>query len=310
MTAQNASEDHAPYFPFANGIGTQLPKRLTDTLRCLQTPIESFLLRIAQPYDAPYLRELLLAYGSHPQNYADLEQYAPNTLERTIQWLTLCLEHRYFITFLLFQGRNPIALFQLNPYTFESIEAIVHQKLLPFWNGFFKEPILLPTDSLLQFASGADTHALLKTLKAHFNPAAFANFCHNHTMTANPDAWLTWLADSFRTFATLGSYRNPSTWISNISYNLMPGFQKRGLMSRMLQAIEHLAAHLGCTLFFSDRVAADNHASIALLKRNGFTTGGAFTAYYGSQYKTRMHAGGNFSENCLCFYKQLQPMAA
>ena len=288
------------YFPFTQvGLCSQLSPELIVPLKTFEQTIDGFTLRIAQPKDAPYLEPLLRSYGEASKNYDNLEFFNEEKLPVVITNISNCLQHRYFITFLLFDGMVPIAFFQIDPYDMPRVQALCSEKLLPFWEQFFREP-LRPAELL-----SLPTDEQVAKLHASLNQDALQNYCRTYGIHGSEDNFLRFLIGSLKIVQFLQQSVPNGSYIGNISYNLLPQYRGKGLMARMLRAAESVARQANIVFLFSDRIADGNKPSIHLLERDGFKLGGSFTASYGEVYKTRRHPNGNFSEPCVCYYKEL-----
>lgn len=294
LTAHPSSYKNGIFFPFISGILSPLPNESIAFLQALSIPIQNYTLRTAKPTDAPYIYPLLYAYGDASNNYGDLEQIkATSQTHNTLaHWSILS----GIITFLLMDQDTPIGFLFMELYHPQDLPKLFKQYVFPRWDAFFNIPLScdLTTDLSVQ-------------LHRHFLPAAFAAFCDAHHLKADSESLLAYIEQSLRTLTYIQKHIKPHQWIANIAYDLLPAYQRKGLMSVILRSLEIIALRLSIVYLFSDRVACDNVASIALLKRNGFTAGGMFTAYYGSAYTTHLHPQGNFSEPCVSFYKTLKP---
>ena len=299
LEAQTTSSEEV-YFPFTQaGLCSQLSPKLIPPLQAFEQTIGDFTLRIAQSTDAPYLESLLRSYGEASENYDDLEFFNEVKLPVVITNISNCLQHRYFITFLLFDGTVPIAFSQIDPYDIPRVQTLCSEKLLPFWEQFFREPfrqdefLLLSSDE--QFAR----------LHTSLNQDALEDYCQTYNIHGSADNFLRFLISSLKTVQSLQQAVPDGCYIGNISYNLLPSYRGRGLMAQMLRAAETVARQANIVFLFSDRIAEKNKPSVALLQRDGFKLGGSFVASYGEVYKTRRHPNGNFSEPCVCYYKRL-----
>lgn len=288
------------YFPFTQvGLCSQLPSDVTPPLRTFEQTIDTLTLRIAQPTDASRLEPLLRSYGEDPSNYDDLEFFNEEKLPIVIRNVSDCLQHRYFITFLLFDGMVPIGFFQIDPYDIPKVQALCSEKLYPFWKPFFQKPF--QPDELLKLSADEQ----LTKLHASLNQDALEDYCRTYAVHCEPDNFFRFLIGSLKTVQMLQQSVPKGYYIGNLSYNLLPNYRHRGLMARVLQAAEAVALQIKIKLLFSDRIAEGNKPSVGLLERGGFSRGGSFIGFYGSAYKTRRHPNGNFSEPCVCFYKKL-----
>lgn len=288
------------YFPFTQvGLCSQLSPELIATLKTFEETVDGFTLRIAQPTDAPYLEPLLRSYGEASENYDDLEFFNEEKLPVVITNISNCMQHRYFITFLLFDGTTPIAFFQIDPYDMLRVKTLCSEKLLPFWDQFFREPLQrrkllsLPHDE--QFAR----------LHASLNQDTLEDYCRTYNIRYSTEHFFHFLIGSLKTVHSLQHSVPDGSYIGNISYNLLSPYRGKGLMARMLRAAENVARQANIVFLFSDRIADGNKPSVRLLQRDGFNPGGSFVASYGDIYKTRRHPNGTFSEPCVCYYKKL-----
>lgn len=301
FTAETTVEEAAIYFPFTQGgLCAQLPMAVVDAFKSFAYPIQNFIVRVARPEDESKLLPLLRAYGTHPKNYADLEQFHEEHLPTITHNVATCLQHRYFITLLLLENLRPIAFFQVDPYDLSIITQRFQQKWFPFWSQFFQKSLQWESLCALPFE---DRRYWFSSV---FSPLAWANFCQSYGINASADLWLTFLNGAIQTAIDLQKQWKSNHWIGNISYHLLPEYRGQGWMSQILQGIEPMLVALGCSLLFSDRVAKGNQASIRFLQRNHFLQGGRFLSYYGPLYRTQRHPMGNFSEACTCFYKKME----
>lgn len=294
LTAHPSSYKDGKFFPFITGTLSTLPNESIAFLQSLSIPIQNYTLRTAKPTDAPYIYPLLYAYGDAANNYGDLEQIKATSLTHNTlaRWSIL----NGIITFLLMNHDTPIGFLLMELYHPQDLPKLFKQHVFPRWDAFFKTPLScdLTTDLSIH-------------LRRQFLPANFAAFCGAHHLEADSEALLAYIEQSLQTLAYLQKHIKPNQWIANIAYGLLPDYQHKGLMSAILRSLETIALRLSIICLFSDRVACDNVASIALLKRNGFGQCGMFTAYYGPAYTTHLHPKGNFSEPCASFYKTLKP---
>ncbi len=295
-----ATSSEEVYFPFTQaGLCSQLSTELIPPLKTFEKTIGGFILRIAQPTDAPYLEPLLRSYGEALENYGDLEFFNEEKLPVVITNISNCLQHRYFITFLLFDGTIPIAFFQIDPYDMLRVKTLCSEKLLPFWDQFFREP--LQRRKLLSLSS----NERLEFLRTRLQRDALEDYCRTYGIHGSVDNFLRFLIGSLQTVQTLQQTVPDGSYIGNISYNLLPRYRRKGLMTQILRTAENVALRANIVFLFSDRIADGNKSSVNLLRRDGFKLGGSFTATYGEVYKTRRHPNGNFSEPCVCYYKTL-----
>lgn len=288
------------YFPFTQvGLCSQLSPELIAPLKTLEETVDGFTLRVAKSHDAPYLEPLLRSYGEASENYDDLEFFNEEKLPVVITNISNCMQHRYFITFLLFDGTTLIAFFQIDPYDMPKVQTLCSGKLFPFWETFFREP--LQTAELLSLP----TNEQVAKLHASLNQDALQDYCRTYGIRCSPEHFFHFLISSLKTVRFLQQSVPDGSYIGNISYNLLSPYRGKGLMARMLRAAESIARQANIMFLFSDRIADGNKPSIHLLQRDGFKLGGSFVATYGEVYKTRCHPNGNFSEPCVCYYKEL-----
>ncbi|MBR1843649.1 MAG: GNAT family N-acetyltransferase [Opitutales bacterium] len=295
-----ATSSEEVYFPFTQaGLCSQLSPELIPPLKTFEKTIGDFTLRIAQSIDASYLEPLLRSYGEASENYGDLEFFNEEKLPVVITNISNCLQHRYFITFLLFDDTIPIAFFQIDPYDMPRVQALCSENLLPFWEKFFREPLRpaellsLPYDERLEF------------LRTRLQRDALEDYCRTYGIHSSVDNFLRFLVGSLQTVQFLQQTVPEGFYIGNISYNLLQQYRRKGLMAQILRAAESVARQANIVFLFSDRIADGNKPSIHLLQHDGFKLCGSFIATYGEVYKTRRHPNGNFSEPCVCYYKML-----
>lgn len=295
-----ATSSEEVYFPFTQaGLCSQLSPDLIPPLKAFEQTIGDFTLRIAQPTDAPYLEPLLRSYGEASENYDDLEFFNEEKLPVVITNISNCLQHRYFITFLLFDGTTPIAFFQIDPYDMPRVETLCSEKLLPFWEQFFRKPLRtaellsLPSDERLEF------------LRTRLQRNALEDYCRTYGIHGSVDNFLQFLVGSLQTVQFLQQSVPGGSYIGNVSYNLLPQYRRKGLMAQILRVAESVASLVKIVFLFSDRIADGNKPSVNLLEHNAFKPGGSFIATYGEVYKTRRHPNGNFPEPCVGYYKML-----
>jgi len=288
------------YFPFTQvGLCSQLSPELIPPLKTFEQTVDGFTLRVAQSHDAPYLEPLLRSYGETSENYDDLEFFNEEKLPVVITNISNCLQHRYFITFLLFDDTIPIAFFQIDPYDMPRVQALCSEKLLPFWEQFFREPLRpaellsLPYDKRLEF------------LRTRLQRDILEDYCRTYNIHDSEGNFLRFAIGSLQTVQFLQQTVPEGFYIGNVSYNLLPQYRRKGLMAQILRAAESVARQANIVFLFSDRIADGNKPSIHLLQRDGFNLGGSFVAFYGEVYKTCRHPNGNFSEPCVCYYKKL-----
>ena len=295
-----ATSSEEVYFPFTQvGLCSQLSPELIPPLKTFEQTVDGFTLRVAQSHDAPYLEPLLRSYGEASENYDDLEFFNEEKLPVVITNISNCMQHRYFITFLLFDGTTPIAFFQIDPYDIPKVQALCSEKLLPFWEQFFREPLRpvelfsLPSNERLEF------------LRTRLQRDILEDYCRTYNIHDSEGNFLRFAIGSLQTVQFLQQTVPEGFYIGNVSYNLLPQYRRKGLMAQILRAAESVARQANIVFLFSDRIADGNKPSIHLLQHDGFKLGGSFVASYGEVYKTRRHPNGNFSEPCVCYYKML-----
>ena len=296
-----SSSDFYRFFPFTQGgVCSQLAETEAHALKTKILAWDDFYIRCAQPNDMPYLYDLLRAYGTHENNYEDLEQFPEDKMDLIVKNISTCLTHRFFISFLLFWENKPIAFFQVDPYRLETITSNFTKKLLPAWSRCFIQALSLEELSKL------DLSDRWQWFCERFVNNAFQSCLSMYNIAPNAAHWLNFINISIETYKNLSQTLRPNDWVGNISYNLFPEFQHRGLMTHMLAACSDVLAENTYSKFlFSDRISGKNVASIKLLQKLNFRDGGNFSAYYGPEYHTRKHPNGNFSESCVCFYKKI-----
>ena len=298
---QQKPPDEVPFFTLftRGGVCSHLSESEIAFLKVFHNQFEDFSLRCAGGFDAPFLYDLLRAYGTSESNYRDLEIFPEIKLDTIVKNISLCLLHRYFITFLLFYQTKPIAFLQVDPYKIETITDYYRNNFFKHWAPCFQQELEL--DDLVALSPD---HRLTR-LKAIFNTSAFYKTISPYQW---PEAmpWLNFVNDCLTTYHFLKSTLKPNEWVGNISYNLFPKFQRRGLMSYMIDTCtQYLSKHTHIRYIFADRIAQENTASIHVLQKLHFTYGGTFLTQYGPDYHTRCHPKGNFTESCVCFYKKI-----
>ena len=295
-------DENQPYFfPFTGGgICSQISHSEADALNAINIKLTDDIdLHVANAEDGTFLYDLLRTYGTSACNYENLEFFAEEKLDIIVRNMTHCLVHRFFITFLLICDKHPIAFFQVDPYRMQTIEEIYQNKLLPRWNAFLDEPMDL------HHLSAQNESDCIHWIENHINIEAFNDFVKARSLAWEAADGGKFVFYSIQTYKllreTLKNY-----WLGNISYNVLPEFQHKGLMSKMISSVESiLAKHTECYGLFSDRIADKNKRSLALVKKLNFNKLGTFSCYYGKDYHTRAHPQGNFSERCICFYKKI-----
>ena len=297
----STGDDFYRFFPFTQGgVCSQLLEAETLALKDKILSLGDFYVRCAQSNDAPYLYDLLRAYGTHVNNYEDLELFPEAKMDLIVKNISTCLTHRFFISFLLFWENKPIAFFQVDPYRLETITSNFNNKLLPAWSQCFAQRLELNELMELNFVDRR------QWLYDHLVGSAFQSCLLPYNVMPNAAHWLNFITVGLETYKFLVQILGPNDWVGNVSYNLFPEFQRKGLMTNMISICSDvLAQNTHCKYLFSDRIADKNTASIKLLQKLNFRSGGPFFAYYGPEYHTRKHPNGNFSESCVCFYKKI-----
>ena len=143
-------------------------------------------------------------------------------------------------------------------------------------------------------------------LGKHMKVDVFRQVCKERNLMWTEEDWCSFVAYCIQSYQLFKGTLKGSAWLGNISYNIIPNFQRKGLMTKMISSLEGvLRKCTDCHFLFSDRISDKNIRSIALLKRLAFKQGGNFSCHYGKDYRTRAHPNGNFSESCVCFYKKI-----
>lgn len=289
------------FFPFVHGgVCSPLSPTILRPVFDFQTQIHStYRLRLAQSSDVSKLYPLLRSYGNQMENYGDLEQFPENRLALIVRNIATCALHRWFLTFILWDKSTPIAFFQIDFYQYPLLAEIYQKRLLPFLQPCFRQPLNL--EDLLNLGT-ADR---LVFLQKNFYDQAFQALYASVAPLPQPLLWLNFIYGGLQTYTHLRNNMQPGQWIGNVSYTLLPSYQHRGIMSEMFKAIEQLLTQAQCYALFADRVAQNNKTSTAFLERNSFQCTGEYRAYLGPAYQTRNHPQGNFSEPCVCFYKEI-----
>ena len=300
-SSEKFSCDYPSSFPFTQGMCTQITETESAILSSLNTNLggTSIQLRLARPEDEPLLASMLYSYGSAPEDYNDLELFKEEKMPIITKNVSFCTHHRYFHTFLLLDGKQPIAFFQIDSYKLKTIADIFDTKLFVEWNPLFSEPLYLDL-------SKKEPNDVYKWLENHFKEEILREFETKIGGTLAPEKVFNFISLSLQTYKLLSEeLRQPDQWIGNVSYNLLPQYRNCGLLTQTIECVEQLLPQTRCQALFSDRVACKNEPSKALLKRLGFKEGHPFTIYYGPLYGTRKHPLGNFSESCVGFYKKI-----
>lgn len=296
-TAQNSCCTVPAFFPFVEGICSQISEADAEIFKAVNFKNDGFVMRVAQAGDASGLYNVLRSYGTSQENYDDLEMFAEDKMDICVKNISCCLQHRFFVTFLLLKDSEPVAFFQIDPYRIDRIACNFQKKLSEDWGTFFSIPLLL--EDLSKFSRKACVDFLQSNFLAH-------RFNEYFNADVNSEKWFEFIASSLDTYLFFSQKLPRNAWMCNISYNIIPKFQHCGLMSAMTMEIMNVLR--GITpdgYLFSDRVAMRNTRSRHFLRKMGFEPCDQFLAFYGSQYKTRAHPGGNFYESCVGFYKKI-----
>lgn len=296
------NEQQSYFFPFTlGGLCSQISLSEANELKAINYNLEDDIyLRVASEENSLLLYDLLRSYGTSLCNYENLEIFAEEKLDLIVRNMTHCLEHRFFITFLLVREKQPIAFFQVDPYRMQVIENIYQNKLLLRWNYFLDEPIDLHN------LATQNEYDCQHWLQRHIKTDVFDDFVRSRNLSWNAIDGGQFVFYSIQTYKHLREKLVQNRWIGNISYNVLPEFQHEGLMSKMILKVEDiLTKYTECYGLFSDRIADKNERSIALLEKLNFNKCGTFVCCYGEIYHTRAHPKGNFSESCVCFYKKI-----
>lgn len=289
------------FFPFTQGMCTQITEKETAILNALNLKLNntSIQLRLARPEDEPLLASMLYSYGSAPEDYGDLELFKEEKMPIITKNISYCAQHRYFHTFLLLDGKQPIAFFQIDSYKLKTIKDIFNTKLFIDWNLFFDKPLNL---ELIK----EEPSVVLKWLRNYFKIAALRKLEEEIGEPIEPEEAFNFIILSLQSYKMLaGILTEPDFWVGNVSYNLLPQYRSCGLLTQTIKLVQELLPRTNCKALFSDRIAHKNESSKALLRRLGFQEGSPFKIYYGSLYNTRNHPSGNFSESCIGFYKKI-----
>ena len=141
-SSEKFSCDYPSFFPFTQGMCTQITETESAILNSLNTTLDhtSIQLRLARPEDEPLLASMLYSYGSSPEDYNDLELFQEEKMPIITKNVSFCAHHRYFHTFLLLDGKQPIAFFQIDSYKLKTIADIFDF----FENPRMKIPCLVP----------------------------------------------------------------------------------------------------------------------------------------------------------------------
>ncbi|MDR1255241.1 MAG: hypothetical protein LBJ78_04450 [Puniceicoccales bacterium] len=293
-------------FPFTQGICSQLPLPIVHFLN-FSEPIRSanghsYTLRVASPQDAGLIRKVLYAYGHSNSNYKNLEFFPEEKLATIIHNMTHCLEHRYFITFVItvqdFPMERPIGFLQIDPYSLQTIDKIFNDVLFPQWNNFLTCPLRE------EHLGANDVNVLTTWLNEHTQEGALQQYflhlkgAHCKSLEKVPVRWKNFVAESFRCLYALKKHLASDQFVANVSYGLLPQFQMQGIMSQAWHKVIQRLQETPIKILFSDRIALKNRASLHLLRRLNFTTSAIYQMYYSQHYHTRCHPNGMFAEPC------------
>ena len=296
-------------FPFTQGRCSQFPESFIEYIKDFSESITTkddiarpLQLRVARPGDAHLIKSVLDAYGHSMSNYKNLEFFPEDKIDLIIHNITHCLEHRFFVNFLVIYKDHlldyPIAFLQIDPYNLSSISNNFKTVLLPQWNVFLKHPL---TENHL---NGIDLLELSRFLQTNFDAVKLrgyiASLKRGYSLQHRcEEGWMQFVIDSFYCLHNLQGHLSADQLACNVSYGILPQFQHQGIMT---QAWSKLIARLKGTVvkfLFSDRVAVPNKASVRLLRHQGFQTCALYQTYYSSEYRTRCHPSGDFSESCV-----------
>ena len=287
------------FFPFTDFLCSEISDDESQKFKSINLSIGEFSLRVAQETDIPVIYDILRSYGMSPENYEDLEIIKEEKMDIIVHNIANCMKHKRFITFFLFKDSRLIAFFQIDPYNTETIEKHLQKKLSEEWGPCFsqlldlKRLIYLPPKDCLELL---DSSFITERFNEVFNREGRINF----------SKWFEFIAGSINTYAFFSERLAKDSWIGNISYNVIPEFQHRGVMSMMIEKIIGILSKIHPNSYiFSDRIAINNTRSMGLMRKMEFIPCGNFLAYYGSQYKSRKHKDGNFYESCIGFYKKI-----
>jgi hypothetical protein len=293
-------------FPFTQGICSQLPSSIVRFLNFSEqirsTNDHLYILRVASPQDAVLIKKVLYAYGHSHSNYKNLEFFPEEKLATIINNMTHCLEHGYFITFVItvqdFPTERPIGFLQVDPYNLQTIDKIFNDILFPQWNNFLTHPLQE------EHLCAKDVHALILWLNEHIKEDYIQEY-FSHIKGARckslekiPARWQHFIIESFRCLYALKKHLTSDQFVANVSYGLLPQFQMQGIMSQAWHKVMQRLKGTPIKMLFSDRIALKNRASLHLLRKLNFTTSAIYQMYYSQHYRTRCHPKGMFSELC------------
>ena len=176
------------FFPFTQGgVCSQLAEVEAFTLKDKILSLGDFYVRCAHPSDALHLYDLLRAYGTHINNYEDLELFPEAKMDLIVKNISTCLTHRFFTSFLLFWENKPIAFFQVDPYRLETITSNFNNKLLPAWSQCFVQKLVLDGLTELNFVER------WQWLRDRLVEDAFQSCLSPYNITPKADHWLNFI---------------------------------------------------------------------------------------------------------------------
>jgi hypothetical protein len=294
-------------FPFTQGVCSQLPSSIVHFLN-FSEQIRSanghpYTLRVASPQDSVLIKKVLHAYGHSDSNYKNLEFFPEEKLATIINNMTHCLEHGYFITFVItvqdFPTERPIGFLQIDPYNLQTIGKIFNDILFPQWNNFLAYPLRE------EHLCANDVNTLTAWLSEHTRAGDIRQYFSNikgaccKSLEKIPARWKNFVAESFRCLYQLKQCLTFDQFAANVSYGLLPQFQMQGIMSQAWYKVIQKLQETPIKILFSDRIALKNRASLHLLRRLNFATSAIYQMYYSQHYRTRCHPNGMFSEPCV-----------
>jgi hypothetical protein len=294
-------------FPFTQGVCSQLPSPIVRSLNFSEqirsANGHSYTLRVANPQDAGLIGKVLHAYGHSNSNYKNLEIFPEEKLATIINNMTHCLEHGYFITFVItvqdFPMERPIGFLQIDPYNLQTIDKIFNDVLFPQWNNFLTCPLRE------EYLCANDASALMAWLNEHTREDEIQQY-FSHLKGARcksleeiPVRWKNFVAESFRCLYALKKHLTVDQFAANVSYGLLSQFQMQSIMSQAWHKVIQKLQETPIKILFSDRIALKNRASLHLLRRLNFTTSAIYQMYYSQHYHPRCHPNGMFSEPCV-----------
>jgi hypothetical protein len=294
-------------FPFTQGVCSQLPSSIIHSLNFSEqirsANGHSYTLRVASPQDAVLIKNVLHAYGHSNSNYKNLEIFPEEKLATIINNITHCLEHGYFITFVItvqdYPTERPIGFLQIDPYNLQTIDKIFRDVLFPQWNNFLTHPLQeehLCANDANALAAWLSEHTQEENIRQYFSHLKGA---HCKSLEKVPARWQNFIAESFRCLCQLKQRLTLDQFAANVSYGLLPQFQMQGIMSQAWHKMIQKLKGTPIKILFSDRIALKNQASLHLLRRLNFTTNAIYQMYYSQHYCTRCHPQGMFAEPCV-----------